>query len=117
VTAVAGPTSLELVKSLGATAVFDYTRDDFPRSDGKYDVIVAPIGRISYRKCMRSLTEGGRYVQGDPTELLKLRGSWTSWTSSKQVFFKSADEKTAMSRSMLNFVERRLLGFGFYDAA
>lgn len=62
VTAVAGPKSVELVRSLGAHAVLDYTREDFTTSGETWDAIIAVNGYRSLRDYRRSLSRGGRYV-------------------------------------------------------
>lgn len=62
VTAVCGPKSAELVRSLGAAHVVDYTQRDFTAEGKTYDVIVAVNGYhslLAYRRC---LVPGGRYV-------------------------------------------------------
>jgi NADPH:quinone reductase-like Zn-dependent oxidoreductase len=59
---VCGPTSLDLVRSLGAGHVFDYTREDFTRSGRTYDVILDTVGATSFGRCKASLTERGVFV-------------------------------------------------------
>lgn len=61
VTAVCSTANLELVKSLGADKVIDYTREDFAEP-GAYDLIYHTVGRISFSKSLRSLKRGGSYV-------------------------------------------------------
>jgi NADPH:quinone reductase-like Zn-dependent oxidoreductase len=62
VTGVCGPTNLDLVRSLGAHAVVDYTRDDFTGQSERYDLIFDAVGRASKSRCMRTLTPGGAFV-------------------------------------------------------
>ena len=64
VTAVCSTRNLELVRSIGADQVVDYTREDFTRSGERYDVILDIAGRPSLRGCRRSLEPGGRLVLG-----------------------------------------------------
>jgi len=52
----------ELVRSLGADRVFDYTKEDFTRSGGTYDLIVDMVGNHSLSDCRRVLTPEGRLV-------------------------------------------------------
>jgi NADPH:quinone reductase-like Zn-dependent oxidoreductase len=62
VTAVTGPRSVELVRSLGADEVLDYTRDDFVRHAGRYDAIVDVGGNRRLSDLRRALRSGGRAV-------------------------------------------------------
>ena len=65
VTAVCNTKSLELVRSLGADEVVDYTREDFTRNGETYDVVFDAVGKHSFRRCRRSLKRGGVYVETD----------------------------------------------------
>ncbi len=66
VTAVCNTKNLELVRSLGADSVIDYTQDDFTRNGETYDVIFDAVGKHSFRRCRHSLRPGGTYVATDP---------------------------------------------------
>ncbi len=66
VTAVCNTKNLELVRSLGADRVIDYTQEDFTRNGETYDVIFDAVGKHSFRRCRRSLRPGGMYVTTDP---------------------------------------------------
>lgn len=76
VTAVCGTPTLELVRSLGADEVVDYTREDFTRNGKTYDVIVDAVGKHSFRRCKGSLRPGGVYVATEGWRHLFL----TLWT-------------------------------------
>jgi NADPH:quinone reductase-like Zn-dependent oxidoreductase len=65
VTAVCSTRIIELVRSLGADAVVDYTQEDFTRNGKRYDVIFDAVGKTSFRRCRRSLKRGGTYVDTD----------------------------------------------------
>jgi 2-desacetyl-2-hydroxyethyl bacteriochlorophyllide A dehydrogenase len=64
-TAVCATRNLELVRSLGADAVVDYTQEDFTRNGKKYDVIFDAVGMHSFRRSRRSLKRGGTYIETD----------------------------------------------------
>ncbi len=51
---------------MGAEHFIDYKREDFGRSDRKYDVLFDMVPRSSHRACMRVLNSGGRYFTGNP---------------------------------------------------
>jgi NADPH:quinone reductase-like Zn-dependent oxidoreductase len=65
VTAVCNTKNLELVSSLGADSVVDYTEEDFTRNGETYDVIFDAVGKHSFRRSRRSLKPGGSYVSTD----------------------------------------------------
>jgi NADPH2:quinone reductase len=62
VTAVCGPTNVELVRSLGADAVVDYTTKDFTSDGRAYDVICDVLGKAGFPHSLRALEPGGRYL-------------------------------------------------------
>ena len=67
VTAVCSGSNAELVSSLGAAHVIDYTKEDFTRG-GRFDVVLDAVGKVSKRQCRGVLTDGGRFVsvKGQP---------------------------------------------------
>lgn len=62
VTAVCSTSNLDLVRSLGAEKVIDYTKDDFTQMGEVYDVIVDAVGKISRSASKGCLKEGGKYL-------------------------------------------------------
>ncbi len=62
VTGVCSTANLELVKSLGAEQVIDYTKDDFRQNNKTYDVIFDAVGKISKSSCKGSLNNEGSYL-------------------------------------------------------
>lgn len=62
VTGVASTRNLDLVRSLGADHVIDYTQADFTQGDATYDVIFDAVGKASSKDSQRVLREGGRFV-------------------------------------------------------
>jgi NADPH:quinone reductase-like Zn-dependent oxidoreductase len=65
VTAVCDTKNVELVSSLGADRVIDYTREDFTKVGETYDVVFDAVGKTSFRRCRRLLKSGGLYVETD----------------------------------------------------
>ena len=64
-TAVCNTKNLELVRSLGADRVIDYTQEDFTKNGQTYDVILDAVGKLSFRRCRRSLQPNGIYLPTD----------------------------------------------------
>ncbi|MDS3862164.1 NAD(P)-dependent alcohol dehydrogenase [Thermosynechococcaceae cyanobacterium BACA0444] len=86
VTGVCSTANLELVKSLGADQVIDYTKEDFTQSKNTYDIVFDTVGKSPFSGSLSSLKPNGIYLRAvhfDPISLL--RGLWTSLTSSKKV--------------------------------
>ena len=94
VTGVCSTTNLELVKSLGADKVIDYTQEDFSKSGETYDIIFDTVGKSSFSGCVRSLKQGGVYLLGNPALSKIVRGLWTGVTSSKKVKLGLASSRT-----------------------
>jgi len=84
VTGVCGTTNLDMVKSLGADKVVDYTKEDFTKSGETYDIIFDTVGKTTFSRCKNSLQEKGFYLQ-TVMMLSDLKGLWYSMTTGKKV--------------------------------
>jgi NADPH:quinone reductase-like Zn-dependent oxidoreductase len=62
VTAVCSTANLQLVKSLGADVVVDYTKEDFARAGRVYDMVFDTVGKSGFWRSMKCLKRGGFYV-------------------------------------------------------
>ncbi|MEK0219096.1 MULTISPECIES: NAD(P)-dependent alcohol dehydrogenase [Bacillus] len=67
VTAVCSNSNFELVQSLGANHVIDYTKEDFTQRDEHYDIIFDAVGKIKKSYCKKALTANGKYVSVNGT--------------------------------------------------
>jgi len=85
VTAVDSTKKLDMLRSIGADKVIDYTQEDFTKNGETYDVIFEVVGKSSFSGCISSLKENGFYLIANPKLSLIIRGKWTSKTSSKKV--------------------------------
>jgi NADPH:quinone reductase-like Zn-dependent oxidoreductase len=85
VTGVDKPGKLEMLRSIGADHVVDYTREDFTRNGQVYDVILDTIGKSPFARSLRSLKEHGTYLNANPGLFGGIRMRWLSRGSSKRV--------------------------------
>ncbi|HRH45297.1 MAG TPA: NAD(P)-dependent alcohol dehydrogenase [Pyrinomonadaceae bacterium] len=94
VTGVCSSANLEMVKSLGADKVIDYTQEDLTKNGETYDVIFDTIGQSPFADCVKSLKNGGFYLRAVHMSLSPIvRGLWISLTSSKKVIGGTISEK------------------------
>jgi len=84
VTGVCGGSNLELVKSLGADAAIDYTKEDFAAKGETYDVIFVAVNKGSFADCMKALKRKGIYLNAT-TPVRTLRMRWAALTSGKRI--------------------------------
>ncbi|MFC2017674.1 NAD(P)-dependent alcohol dehydrogenase [Chloroflexota bacterium] len=83
-TGVCSTANMELVKSLGADEVIDYTQEDFTKNGKTYDFIFDAVGKRSFSQCKGSLKQGGVYLLSIPTLAILLQTLWTSIIGSKK---------------------------------
>ncbi len=63
VAGVCSASNLEMVKSLGADSVIDYTTEDFTKNGETYDIIFDAVGKLSFSRCKSSLKENGIFLE------------------------------------------------------
>ncbi len=85
VTGVCSTTNLELVQSLGADKVIDYTKTDFAKTGERYDVVFETVNKASVASCLAALNRKGTLILGAAMLSEMLQGVWASMTSSKKV--------------------------------
>jgi NADPH:quinone reductase-like Zn-dependent oxidoreductase len=87
VTAVCKTEAVELVRSLGADEVIDYTRDDFTKNGKTYDVVFDAVGKHSFRRSRDALKAGGIFVETDLGFMwhAPLLALLTRWVGDKRV--------------------------------
>ena len=105
VTAVCNTANVELVRSLGADRVLDYTRgEDFRKERGVYDIVFDAVGKLSFRTCKGSLKPGGIYVATDGLRNFPL-SFWTRRFGDKRVALPLPDWKQEDMRFLKGLVE------------
>ncbi|MHC4070265.1 MAG: NAD(P)-dependent alcohol dehydrogenase [Planctomycetota bacterium] len=87
VTGVCSTTNLELVKSLGAGKVIDYSKEDFTKTGESYDIIFDVANKSSFSRCKGSLMQKGVYLSTVPTLQILIQMLWTSKIGSKKAKF------------------------------
>ena len=85
VTAVCSGANVEMVKSLGADEVIDYTKEDFTKNGKTYDLIFDIVGATTFDRCQNSLKPRGVFLQNimGLTDLVRIL--WISMTNSKNL--------------------------------
>jgi NADPH:quinone reductase-like Zn-dependent oxidoreductase len=85
---------VDLVKSLGADQVIDYTREDFARNGETYDIIFDTVGKSSLSGCLKALKKEGNYLQAvaGPAQLIQMR--WAAMRSGKTLIGGTAVPQT-----------------------
>ena len=84
VTGVCSSRNVELVKSLGADFVIDYTKEDFVNNGKTYDIIFDTVGKCSFSHCKKSLTPKGIYITAQLTVGILLQMMFTSKEEGKK---------------------------------
>ena len=105
VTGVCSTPRLELVKSLGADKVIDYTKEDFTQSGETYDLIFDVLGKSSFSYSKNSLSQNGRclYASFKMRQLFQML--WTSMIGSKKVICALAPGSTEDLISVKELIE------------
>ncbi|MFP3122335.1 NAD(P)-dependent alcohol dehydrogenase [Ectobacillus funiculus] len=101
VTGVCSTANVELVKSLGADKVIDYTAEDFSSKGETYDVIFEAVDKSSFSACMKSLKKDGTYINVT-VPLPGARMLWTKLTSSKKLIL---GQNSPENSEALNFLK------------
>ena len=109
VTGVTSTTNLELVVSLGADRVIDYTKEHFTNSGKTYDIIADTVGETSFIRCKHALKHEGRLLAiagGLPDMLAAL---WAPMTSGRRVIAGPADERPEDVRQLAELAKTGVL--------
>lgn len=85
VTGVCGKPRMEFVKSLGADRVIDYRSQDFTEGPEKYDLVFDVLGKSSFSKVKRVLTDNGINLRASFKSRQLLQMLWTSVTGGKKI--------------------------------
>ena len=90
VTGVDHTVKLDMLRSIGADHIIDYTQEDFTKNGQTYDVILDTIGKSPFAGSLRSLKENGTYLNANPGLLGGIRRQLTPNRSNKKVILWTA---------------------------
>ena len=110
VTGVCSTTNVDMVKSLGADRVIDYTREDFTESGETYDVILDAVGKSSFSRCKSSLAETGIYLVTVPKPAALFQMQWRSLIGTRQVKMEGAPARVDNLNYLKELIEAGKLG-------
>jgi len=99
VTGVCSTANLELVKSLGADKVIDYTKEDYTKTGQTYGIIFDAVGKSSFQRVKSSLTQRGVYLSTVPPVADVLHLLWTSLVGGKKVKFSATGMRSARKKA------------------
>ena len=105
VTGVDKAGKLEMLRSIGAAHVIDYTRQDFTKNGQTYDVILDTIGKSPFSRSLRSLKENGTYLNAKPGLFGRIRMRWIARDSHKRVITWTAGYTTKNLLALKELVE------------
>lgn len=105
VTGVDHAVKLDMLRSIGADHVIDFTREDFTKNGQMYDVILDTIDKSPFSGSLRSLNENGTYLNANPGVYDRLRWQWSSKRSTKKVIPWTADYSTDNLLALKELIE------------
>jgi len=89
VTAIDSTAKLDMLHSLGADHVIDYTQEDFTQNGEVYDVIFDVIGKVPFSRAEKSIQPGGTYLLANPVSQM-MQALWTRMRTDKKVIMQTA---------------------------
>ena len=106
VTGVCSTKNIELVQSLGAHQVIDYTQEDLTQIDSQFDIIYDTVGKLSYPSVKHLLAPNGIFMSPVLSLKLLVQMIWTSYVGDKKVKFSATGLKSVEElRPMLNKIK------------
>lgn len=112
VTGVCSTTNVELIKSLGADNVIDYTAEDFTNRGETYDIIFDTVGKISFSRCKRSLKKGGIFLEAAIGFAILPQVLWTSIVGTKKAVIAATGLRSENERKKDLIILKELIEAG-----
>jgi NADPH:quinone reductase-like Zn-dependent oxidoreductase len=85
VTGICSTVNIDLVKSLGADKVIDYTTEDFTKNGETYDLIFDTVKKLPFTDCLKALNKNGILILSAAGLSDMMKGWWVSMTNGKKV--------------------------------
>lgn len=108
VTGVCSTGNLELVRSLGADQVIDYTREDLSQLGQNYDIVFETVGKLPYADCLRLLRPKGTLILGSGMLTEMMRAGLTTLSTGYKVLVGTGSEKSEELRFFADLLETGL---------
>ncbi|MFG0211802.1 NAD(P)-dependent alcohol dehydrogenase [Brevibacillus porteri] len=106
VTGVCSTSNVELVRSLGADRIIDYTKENFADEAAVYDIIFDTVGKSPFQACVERLAPNGYYLRAVHFSPLPIiHGLWTNMTSGKKVIGGATKENAEDLRYIKELIE------------
>ncbi|MCL4266518.1 MAG: NAD(P)-dependent alcohol dehydrogenase [Anaerolineae bacterium] len=105
VTAVDHTEKLDMLRSIGADQVIDYTKEDFTKNGQTYDVIFDAPGKSSLSRCERSLKPNGQYLSANPGTSQQLRTIWNVITRRRKATTQYTNRRTENLAALKQLIE------------
>jgi NADPH:quinone reductase-like Zn-dependent oxidoreductase len=109
VTGMCSTANVELVRSIGADAVIDYTHEDFARGGHVYDIVHDTVGGFGYRRARRALKRGGVFIDAGPGLASLFVGPWLRVTGRGNVVGTVAKGGRQEREFLADLVAQRIL--------
>ncbi len=94
VTAVDSAEKLEMLRSIGADHVIDYTQVDFTKNENTYDVVFDVIGKSSFSGSLESLKQNGRFLIANPNLIKLIRARFGLGKGNKKIVIETTEQKS-----------------------
>lgn len=105
VTAVDSGAKFEMLRSIGADRVIDYTREDFTKTGQTYDVIFDAPGKTSYSRCRRLLKPDGKFLSANPGVSDQIRAIWNVFIRRRREAPENVVQRSDYLLSLLGLME------------
>jgi NADPH:quinone reductase-like Zn-dependent oxidoreductase len=105
VTGVDSTEKLDMLRSIGADHVIDYTQEDFTKSGQTYDVIFDAPGKSSFSRSKRSLKPNGQYLSANPGMSQQIRTIWNLITRPKKATSEYTSRRNEDLASLRELIE------------
>jgi NADPH:quinone reductase-like Zn-dependent oxidoreductase len=108
VAAVCSTVNIDMVKSIGADYVIDYTKDDISQYRNEYDVVIETVNKLPYPDCIKLLKKKGALILAAAGFSDMLRGVITSLTSKRRIISGVVNEKKEDMEFLRELIEKGL---------